>query len=145
MIIQRLGHGFCGAIGLLWVITGTQSTLAETFSFRLNGLGTSDIAESRVIRGRMSLDGEERLEPQIFDFEMQHGDRGDQQSFDLGIRNQGESVFEAVFEIFGLSSRLERGPVDVTISGDVNPTDSDIKVTFGDDMPGMNINIKTPQ
>lgn len=145
MNIQRFCHGFCLAAGLILATAGTQSSVAETFSFSLKGLGESNISGDRTISGRMTLEGEDMLEAQSFDFDLSHGDRGDQQVLDLGIRNQGESVLQAVFDIFGLNSRANRGKFDANISGDINPTQSDIKVDLGDAMPGMRIKIKTPQ
>ncbi len=145
MHIQRFCHGFCVTAGLILATAGTPSALAETFSFRLNGLGVSDTPGDRTISGRMTLEGEDMVEPQTLDFDLSHGDRDDQQSIDVAIRNQGESLLEAVFDIFGLGSRANRDTFDANVSGDINPTESDLKIDLGDDMPGMRINIKTPQ
>ena len=113
MTIQRCCHGFCLAAGLLFATAGAQSTLAETFSFSLKGLGSSESLENQTIRGRMTLDG--------------------------------ESIFEAVLDIFGLESRGDRGSFDANVSGNINSTDSEVTMDLGQDMPGMRVKIKTPQ
>lgn len=145
MTIQRFCHGFCLATGLILATAGTQSTIAETFSFNLKGLGESDLSGSRIIRGTMTLDGEEGLEPQTLDFEMGHGDGENEQSLDMAIRSQGESILEAVFDIFGLESRGDGDKFDANVSGEINPTDSEVNVSLGEEMPGLRIQIKTPQ
>jgi len=145
MNIQRFCHGFCGAAGLVLAMACPQSAKAETFSFRLNGLGTSETSGDRTISGSMTLDGQDRFEAKTFDFDLNHGDRGDQQFLDLAIRNQGESILEAVFDIFGLESQSNRDRFDANVSGDINPTESQVNVELGEDMPKMKLKIKTPQ
>ena len=145
MNIQRFCHGL--ACALVFVTVGLRPALAETFSFSLNGLGVTETPDGdRIFRGSMTLDGERMPESQTFDFDLTHGERDDHQSLEMGLRNQGDSVLEAFFDLFDLGSRIDNGSkLDVNVLGDINPTDSELNIDFGENRPGIRARIKTPQ
>lgn len=147
MKMQPINSGFMMAslASLLMVPLGVPSVQAETFSFNLKDLGITESADgSKTFGGQMTLEGE-AMEDKTFEFDLTHGDRGDGQSLEMGLRNQGESVLEAVFDFFGLNSRKESGKLNAKVSGDINETESDIDIELGENLPGARMKIKTPQ
>lgn len=146
MAFQRFCHRLLLTSGLVLSTAGLQPALAESFSFSLNGLGITETPEGdRTFSGSLTFDGAEMSESQIIDFDLTHGDHGDEQSLEMGLRNQGESILEAVFDLFGLNARGDGSKLDANVSGDIDATESDIDVSLGQNMPGMRINIRTPQ
>ena len=148
MKIQPINSSFLMAslASVLMVPLGLQSVQAETFSFNLNNLGITESDDgSKTFGGQMTFDGEDMDEAKTFEFDLTHGDRGDGQSLEMGLRNQGESVLEAVFDLFGLNSRKESGKLNAKVSGDVNETESDIDIELGENLPGARMKIRTPK
>lgn len=144
MNIQRFCHGL--AFALILATVGLRPALAETFSFSLDGLGVTETPDGdRTFSGSMTFDGEQMPESKTFDFDLTHGDRDDRQSLEMGLRNQGESVLEAFFDLFGLGFPIDNGgKLDAKVFGDINPTDSEFNIDFGEDRPGIRAKIRTP-
>ena len=146
MKFQRIFQKLCLASGLILMAQGLQPAYAESFSFRLNGLGITENSNGdRTLSGSLSLDGEKMLESEQIDFDLTHGDRGDSQSLEMGLNHQGESILNAVFDLFGLNSGEKRQTFDANVSGDINPTHRQIDLSLGDNMPGMSVLINTPK
>ena len=146
MTCQRYYQSVLLASGLILSSASLQPALAESFSFSLNGLGIRQTPEGdRTLSGSLTVDSEDSAGRQDIGFGLTHGDRGDAQSLEMGLQNQGESVLEAVFDLFGLTSPRDNREFNANVSGEINPTESDIDVSLGDNMPGMRINIRTPQ
>ncbi|MEM7375771.1 MAG: hypothetical protein AAF587_44680 [Bacteroidota bacterium] len=146
MKIQYFCHAALFVSGLMMATENLQPAAAEQFSFSLNGLGIKESSDGdRTFSGSLSIDGEQMQESKTIDFDLTHGDRGDSQTLEMGLSDQGESLLNAVFNLFGLTSNIsEQDAFNAQVSGDVTPTESEIDVSLGQDLPRLQLKIQMP-